>query len=32
MNVENKVTEVGGTKFRVVDSGDQFEFKIRKRN
>jgi len=29
---ENKVTEVGGTKFRVVDSGDQFEFKIRKRN
>lgn len=29
---DNKVTEVGGTKFRVVDSGDQFEFKIRKRN
>lgn len=29
---ENKVTEVGGTKFRVVDSGDQFDFKIRKRN
>ena len=28
---DNKVTEVGGTKFRVVDSGDQFEFKIRKR-
>jgi len=29
---DNKVTDVGGTKFRVVDSGDQFEFKIRKRN
>ena len=29
---DNKVTDVSGTKFRVVDSGDQFEFKIRKRN
>ena len=29
---QNSVTETGGTKFRVVDSGDQFEFKIRKRN
>lgn len=33
MNVrENAVTEVGGTKFRVVDNNDQFEFKIKKRN
>lgn len=29
---DNKVTDVSGTKFRVVDSGDQFEFKIKKRN
>ena len=29
---DNKVNEVAGTKYRVVDSEDQFEFKIRKRN
>ena len=29
---DNKVSEAGGTKFRVVESGDEFSFKIRKRN
>lgn len=29
---DNKETNVQGTKFRVLDSPDQFEFKIRKRN
>jgi len=29
---ENVVTDTTGTKFRVVESDDQFEFKIRKRN
>ena len=29
---ENTVTDTKGTKFRVVESGDKFEFKIKKRN
>jgi hypothetical protein len=29
---ENTVTDTGGTKFRIVESEDKFEFKIKKRN
>ena len=29
---ENTITDTGGTKFRVIESEDKFEFKIKKRN